>query len=154
MKSKYILLSILIISGLFSCKSFEERWVNRLEGNWNITNYLVTEIDSAGTVTTLVDAKDAGSYVFKEATINDLQLEGQLEFTRILTINGNTVTTSGVGTVDEEGKRVIFYGGYCIQCDTFYTIDNDLKDHKVWSRYGPNSNGLTTVHAQYTLDRE
>ncbi len=154
MKIVIVVLILIPAVAFMGCSRSEVRWVRKLEGRWNVSRYLLTEIDSSGEVATISDIENAGFYDFKEAELNGLQLEGQLEFHREWNINGTIETTDGVGSIDEESARVIMYGGTCVQCDTFYTIEEDQKNHKVWSKFVPDNNYLLSRHLQLTLERE
>ncbi|MFN5911794.1 MAG: hypothetical protein ACK45H_10695 [Bacteroidota bacterium] len=145
---------LLLMVVFFACSKYEFRWVRKIEGRWKIANFLVTEIDSSGNVTTLVDEDDCGFYELKEGEIDGLTLEGIFEYNKSYTINGLTYTSQGSGTIDEEGTRIIKFGGSCIACDTVYTIEKNRKNKQVWSRYYVGGNWDKTVKLQMTLERE
>jgi hypothetical protein len=150
-------LNILLIASILllfmGCKKYEFRWVDKMAGVWQIENFTLTEIDSSGNVTTLIDKDNAGTMEFSQSYIDGLKLEGIFDYKRTLNVDGTNVLTEGTGTIDEEGTRLIFYGGYCIQCDSMYTIDVNKKNKLVYSQFKVQSPWTKTRKTQMTLKR-
>lgn len=122
-------------------------------GTWTVANYQVSEIDSAGNVTNVINANNIGTYQITEATIDDLKLEGIFDLSKDVEINGIHYKEDAVGSIDEEGMRIIMFGGTCIQCDTTYTLDVNSRNKLVWSRYFVGSPWTKTTKVQITLER-
>lgn len=148
---KYLLLLLPILS-LVSC-SKEDRYLNRLEGDWNIESLVRLEISWDGTIEVLSDEKDAGTFSMVTSTLGNLELENLLDLTYSYVENGQTFSGQEVVKVDEDARRVILLGGDCIQCDLAYTIDENKPNRQVWSTYSNDEAKQFSYKLTFTLVR-
>lgn len=148
---RYLLL-LLPVLFLISC-SKEDRYLNRLEGDWNVESLVRVEIQWDGTVKVLSDERDAGTFTMVTATFDDLTLDNLLDLSYSYVENGQTFSGQEVVKVDEHAKRVIFLGGDCIQCDLAYTIDENKPNRQVWSTYSNDEANQVSYKLTFTLVR-
>jgi hypothetical protein len=149
---RYLLL-LLPILFLVSC-SKEDRYLNRLEGDWNIESLVRLEISWDGTIEVLSDERDAGTFSMVTSTFGNLELENLLDLTYTYVENGQTFSGQEVVKVDEGARRVIFLGGDCIQCDLAYTIDENKPNRQVWSTYSNDEAKQVSYKLTFTLVKE
>lgn len=153
MKRTKLIIGFALTVTLLACSKYEFRWVKKMEGTWNVTNYNVTEIDSTGNSTTLLDQNDAGTYTLSESSIDNIKLEGIFDLKKDIKLNGTHYSDSYTGTIDEEGMRIKLFGGTCIQCDSFYTIEVNKKNEQVWTRYDVGAPWTKTTKIKISLSR-
>ena len=137
-----------------ACTPGQVRYINQLQGSWNIAHERVILINPDGTTETLEDRDDAGTLL--------LTAQGDNYFLNYsLTVVGSNFTWVDKSfTTDEKQKRVLFYNFYCEElfgCDMIATIEERANNRQVWSffrRAGSSSGG--TIHRKTTwiLERE
>lgn len=142
------MLGLLVLA--LSCTK-EDRYLNRLEGDWNIDNLVRTEIDWDGTIKVLSDETDAGEFSMVVSTFDGLTLDNLLDLTFTYVENGQTFSGQEVIKVDENARRVIVLGGDCIQCDLAYTIEENKPNRQVWATYSADEANQRTFKLTFTL---
>lgn len=148
-KTISLLLSSLVI--LFTGCQKDKQLEKHLEGTWNISHYENIKIFNDGTIETIAESENAGTFTFyKDA--DDL-----LVFDFSYTANGTTQSGEGVDfIIDDHAKRLIIVGGLCIGCDKAYTIEENSAKHQVWSIYELHQQGLSTDYVfkkKFVLDK-
>lgn len=136
------LAALIIISGIFlffsSCQK-DERFEKSLEGIWKITKVENVKIFNDGTVEVVGEQKDAGTFKF----YYDYSNLSVFDFTYL--INGNTQHGELVYYgIDDHAKRIIIYGGMCVDCDIAYTIEKSSGNKLEMSTYDLEQQGLST----------
>lgn len=130
-----IFCTLLVIS---SCQK-DERFEKSLEGTWNITKVENIKIFNDGSVEVVGEQEDAGTFKF----YYDYSNLSVFDFTYI--INGNTQHGELVYYgIDDHAKRIIIYGGMCVDCDIAYTIEKNSGNKLEMSTYDLEQQGLST----------
>ena len=150
--AKITLVSLFVVF-FFSCKTKEDRYLDRLEGTWTIDRLERRQINADGTVEVLTDERSVGTLTMVVATYGDLDLESLKDFVFDYTENGQPVHVEGTLKVDEQAKRVIVLGGTCIQCDLAYTVEVNQKGKQVWSTFSYDSQNNRSFKLTYTMSK-
>jgi len=130
-----------VLIGLFSsgCKDKQQRYLQRLEGRWNLVTETITIINPDGTVNFESEDFDVGEF----ALTNEDGLDYFLNYT--LTLADGTVEAGpNPFQNDEQNKRVIFYNYFCLDefdCDLVATVEEDKSSRQVWNWYRPFGSG-------------
>jgi hypothetical protein len=151
---KISILSISLLGIFFSSCSKEDKTLDYLLGEFNVAHLERYEVHWDGKVVQLADETDAGTFNFEVATSSaGSLLESLRDVTYDFTENGQTTSGDLTLKVDEEAKRIIIFGGACIQCDLSYNIEENSRNRQIWATHTPdNANKLTYV-LRLTLER-
>ncbi|MEL7531582.1 MAG: hypothetical protein AAFN10_09755, partial [Bacteroidota bacterium] len=130
-----------ILLGLLSssCRDKQQRYLQRLEGKWNLVSETITIINPDGTVNFESEEFDVGEL----ALTNEDGLDYFLQYS--LTLNDGTVL-AGPNSFqnDEQNKRIIFYNYFCpdiLDCDLVATVEENKSGRQVWNWYRPFGSG-------------
>lgn len=140
--------------GLSGCNE-QKRYVNRMEGSWNIARQETSVIGNDGTVTDVEVITDAGTLLLSEPSGgSDLFLD------YTLTLSFSSFTWSGLPfKTDDFNKRVFFYNFFCpdlFGCDWVGTIEEDQPGKQVWVFFRRTTMNGAQAHRKtvWTLERE
>ncbi|MEM6343739.1 MAG: hypothetical protein AAF927_07655 [Bacteroidota bacterium] len=134
-----ILSCVLLALSTTACRDKQQRYLQRLEGKWNLASETVTIINPDGTVNFESEEFDVGEL----SLTNEQGLDFFLEYT--LTLNDGTVLAGPLPFQnDEQNKRIIFYNYFCsdpFDCDLVATVEEDKSSRQVWNWYRPFGSG-------------
>ncbi len=133
----FIAVSILFTLG--SCRKEGAKIGNRLEGEWNVKTYIVSEIYSDGTEKVTQEYSDAGNWSF-ELTDDDPDLDYILQYEFDFTAGPTPASEKGTIFISEEGYRMIFIKYWCnreIGCDMMYNIKEWSRNRMVLEQFNP-----------------
>lgn len=145
---------LLLVVLLTSCDE-QKRYVNRMEGSWNIARQETSVINNDGTVSDVEIITDAGTLLLTEPSGGSNLF---LDYT--LSLNFSTFTLSGLPfKTDEFNKRVFFYNFFCpdvFGCDWVGTIEEDQPGKQVWVFFRRTTTNGVQAHRKtvWTLERE
>jgi hypothetical protein len=114
------------------------KFVNRMEGNWELTQEEQIWIKPDGTTELLSEGTNLGTLTLTNPTDSDLFLYYDLQIPGVFSRARDGFKTG------EEGKRVFFYYFYCDElfgCDLVCTIKENTENRQVWQFVRPYSSG-------------
>lgn len=137
---KILLLSCLFLGLLLSsCQDKQQRYLQRLEGRWNLVSETISIINIDGTVNFESEEFDVGEL----ALTNEKGLDFFLSYTLTLA-DGTIAAGPNEFQNDEQNKRVLFYNYFCtddLDCDLVATVEEDKANRQVWNWYQPFGSG-------------
>ena len=136
MKNKWFFLLLLPLL-LWQCKEEKAKYVDQLDGEWNIERSERMHIREDGSLEYFEDIENAGRIEIFEATPPAVTLkEFTMEYTNF---EGTPVFLNSLLYTDEGSTRVMMSKVLCdspFECDIVWTVETNKKNRQVWAAYG------------------